>query len=577
MIQGVRPRIGDLFVREGLITPEQLEEAIEKQRQSKAQTPLGDILVTMGLITERDKVRCLAIDWNVEFIDLNETVPDPEVAKKIPAEMARKLHSIPVQERNGRLLVATKPPLNVFAMDEIRAVTGMEVDPAFATEEDLHSAIDIAYQSESQIAQAVTDLIEGLDAAEDLTVSEEPASDDLISIDQLREMSSDAPIVRFANLIIQQGLQNKASDIHIEPGRASVRVRYRVDGILHDGLIVPKQYQASLISRLKVMSNIDISQKRIPQDGRISTAFEGREYDLRVSTLPGVFGEKVVLRILDKNSLNLGLHRLGMLPATMEKFENLISRTYGIILVTGPTGSGKSTTLYSVLNKLNTEERNIITLEDPVEYNIHGITQVNVNVQAGLTFAAGLRAILRQDPDIVMVGEIRDAETATIACEAALTGHLVLSTLHTNDAPSAVTRLIDLGVEPFLISSAVIGVIAQRLVRVICPRCKEEYQPPSSAVSRLGFDVHEGRTVTFYRGAGCPHCAGKGYRGRIGVYELMMMDDEIRELTLRKSSSMEIKEAAVRHGMTTLKDDVMEKIVVGVTTLEEALRVIYAG
>jgi len=576
MVRATTSRLGEIFVREGLITPEQLEEALEKQRQSRTQTPLGDILVSMGLISERDKVRCLAIDWNVEFIDLTETPPDPEVAKMLPAEMARKLRSIPVTVRNGRLLVATRAPLNVFAMDEIRAVTGMEVDPAFATEDDLNAAIDTVYQAESQLVQEFTDLIQNLDEAGEVTVSTESTADE-ISIDQLREMSSDAPIVRFANLIIEQGLQNKASDIHVEPGKTAVRVRYRVDGILHDGLLIPKQYQASLISRLKIMANMDISQKRIPQDGRVSTRYDGKEYDFRVSTLPGVFGEKVVLRILDKSALNLGLNRLGMLPATLEKFENLISRTYGIILVTGPTGSGKSTTLYSVLNKLNTEERNIITLEDPVEYNIPGITQVNVNVQAGLTFAAGLRAILRQDPDIVMVGEIRDAETATIACEAALTGHLVLSTLHTNDAPSAATRLIDLGVEPFLISSAVIGVLAQRLVRLICPRCKEEYQPPASALSRLGFDVSNSEQVKFYRGAGCYHCSRKGYRGRIGVYELMLINDEIRELILRKSSSMDIKEAAVRSGMITLKDDVLEKILLGLTTLEEALRVIYAG
>jgi type IV pilus assembly protein PilB len=576
MVRATTSRLGEIFVREGLITPEQLEEALEKQRQSRTQTPLGDILVSMGLISERDKVRCLAIDWNVEFIDLTEMPPDPEVAKMLPAEMARKLRSIPVTVRNGRLLVATRAPLNVFAMDEIRAVTGMEVDPAFATEDDLNAAIDTVYQAESQLVQEFTDLIQNLDEAGEVTVSTESTADE-ISIDQLREMSSDAPIVRFANLIIEQGLQNKASDIHVEPGKTAVRVRYRVDGILHDGLLIPKQYQASLISRLKIMANMDISQKRIPQDGRVSTRYDGKEYDFRVSTLPGVFGEKVVLRILDKSALNLGLNRLGMLPATLEKFENLISRTYGIILVTGPTGSGKSTTLYSVLNKLNTEERNIITLEDPVEYNIPGITQVNVNVQAGLTFAAGLRAILRQDPDIVMVGEIRDAETATIACEAALTGHLVLSTLHTNDAPSAATRLIDLGVEPFLISSAVIGVLAQRLVRLICPRCKEEYQPPASALSRLGFDVSNNEQVKFYRGAGCYHCSRKGYRGRIGVYELMLINDEIRELILRKSSSMDIKEAAVRSGMITLKDDVLEKILLGLTTLEEALRVIYAG
>jgi len=573
---GIRPRVGDVFVREGLITAKQLDEAVEKQRQSKTQTFVGDILVSMGLITERDKVRCLAIYWNLDFIDLSERTPDPEAVHLLPADLARKLKTLPIELRDGKLLVATRAPLDVFAMDEVRAITGYDVEPAFATDDDLDAAIDTAYQSETRITQAVSELIQNLGEGE-VTFTDDGTSDDAFSIDQLREMSSDAPIVRFANLIIQQALQSKASDIHIEPGRANVRVRYRVDGILHDGLIVPKQYQASLISRLKIMANLDISQKRTPQDGRISTVFEGREYDFRVSTLPGVYGEKVVLRVLDKSSLSLGLSRLGFLPKTLEKFENLITRTYGIILVTGPTGSGKSTTLYSVLNKLNTEERNIITLEDPVEYNIAGITQVQVNPQAGLTFAAGLRSILRQDPDIIMVGEIRDAETAVIACEAALTGHLVLSTLHTNDAPSAATRLIDLGLEPFLISSAVIGVIAQRLVRVICPRCKVEYQPPATAAERLGFDVSGGGAVRFYRGKGCPNCANKGYRGRTGVYELMVMEDPLRELILKRASSLEIKEMAIHLGMTTLKDDVMEKIVVGQTTLEEALRVIYSG
>ena len=331
-----------------------------------------------------------------------------------------------------------------------------------------------------------------------------------------------------------------------------------MDGILHEVMTVPKKVQSSMISRLKIMAEMDIATKRTPQDGRIGATVEGREYDFRVSTLPSVHGEKVVLRVLDKSSISVGLHKLGMLPETLEKFENIISRTYGIILVTGPTGSGKSTTLYSVLAKLNSGEKNILTIEDPVEYEIPGLTQVQINVRAGLTFAAGLRTMLRQDPDIAMVGEIRDAETAMTATEAALTGHLVLSTLHTNDAPGALTRMVDMGIEPFLIASSVIGVVAQRLVRLACPKCKEQYQPPRDAVRRLGIEMDSDTKVTFYRGRGCDHCRGNGYKGRIGVYELMFMTDRIRDLVLQKCSSHVIREAAIEAGMKTLKDDAIK-------------------
>ncbi|HPP76547.1 MAG TPA: GspE/PulE family protein, partial [Armatimonadota bacterium] len=387
----------------------------------------------------------------------------------------------------------------------------------------------------------------------------------------------EAPVIRLANLIISRAVQDGASDIHIEPGRDAVRVRFRVDGILHEALAVPKKIQASLISRVKIMAEMDIAEKRAPQDGRIGAVIDGRQFDFRVSTLPSVYGEKIVLRVLDKSSISIGLNKLGLLPETMERFESLIVRTYGIILVTGPTGSGKSTTLYSVLSKLNSGEKNILTIEDPVEYELAGITQVQINSRAGLTFAAGLRTMLRQDPNIVMVGEIRDAETAIIATEAALTGHLVLSTLHTNDAPGAITRLIDMGIEPFLISSGVIGVLAQRLVRCICTKCKEQYKPPLDAVKRLGIPLDEGSSVTFYRGKGCDYCKGTGYKGRIGIYELMIMNDKIRDLVLTRASSHTIREAAIQTGMKTLKEDAMEKILLGTTSREESLRVIYSG
>jgi type IV pilus assembly protein PilB len=412
-----------------------------------------------------------------------------------------------------------------------------------------------------------------------ITITEDASDDESISIEQLKVLSGEAPVVRLANMILSRGIQEKASDIHVEPSKDALRIRYRIDGILTDGMVLPKKAQASITSRVKIMADMDISEKRSPQDGRISAVIEGKPYDFRVSTLPAVFGEKIVLRVLDKSSISVGLHKLGLLPYTYEMFESMISRTYGIILVTGPTGSGKSTTLYSVLAKLNSGEKNILTIEDPVEYELAGITQSMVNVRAGMTFAAGLRSMLRQDPNIIMVGEMRDQETAMIAIEAALTGHLVLSTLHTNDAPGAVARLLDMGVESFLIASSICGVLAQRLLRMVCPKCKEQYSPPRDAIKRLGMnvDILNKGEVTFYRGRGCEHCKGSGYKGRVGVYELMPITDKVRELILARASSYAIREAAIEAGMRTLKDDAMEKILLGITTLEESLRVIYAG
>ncbi len=399
---------------------------------------------------------------------------------------------------------------------------------------------------------------------------------------ELRELGEDAPIIRLANLIINQAITDRASDIHIEPQKDGVRVRYRVDGVMSENMRVPRKILAPLTSRFKIMANMDIAEKRVPQDNRISVAVNGRDYDLRVSTLPLVMGEKIVLRVLDKSGMQVGLNKLGFLPGNLKVVEQMCQKTHGIILVTGPTGSGKTTTLYSILHKLNTGENNIITIEDPVEYELFGINQCNVHVRAGMTFAAGLRAMLRQDPDIIMVGEIRDAETATIAMEAALTGHLVLSTLHTNDAPSAVTRLIDMGVEPFLISSSIIVVLAQRLVRQICPRCKESYVATRESLLRYGFPVPDeigaetGGELTLFRGKGCDHCRGTGYKGRTGVHEGMPMSDEIRDLALLKSPAHLIRNMAIQQGMKTLQMDGVQKILMGITTVDEVLRVIYA-
>jgi len=570
--------IGDTFIRLGLVNQEQVNQALEKQKLLKRHDSLGDVLASMGIITERDHVRALGEQWGVPFVDVNDLEVDASLLKLVAQNTARKLKVLPTAKKNGKLTLAMRNPLDIFAIDEIRMMTGCDVEPAITTEEDIINAISRLYRAGVNVSEQVNDVIKEFDTADiNFTAVDGNGEDEDISIEELRELSEEAPVIKLANLIIGRGISDGASDIHVEPQKHCVKVRLRVDGILHEVMQVPKKVQSSLISRFKIMAEMDIATKRAPQDGRIGAMIDGRQFDFRVSTLPSIFGEKIVLRILDKSSISVGLHKLGLLPETLEKFEGLISRTYGIILVTGPTGSGKSTTLYSVLSKLNSGEKNILTIEDPVEYELAGLTQVQINPKAGLTFATGLRTMLRQDPDIAMVGEIRDGETATIATEAALTGHLVLSTLHTNDAPGALTRLVDMQIEPFLIASSVIGVLAQRLVRVVCPKCKEQYQPPRDAIKRLGIDGDGDTKVLFYRGKGCDHCRGNGYKGRIGVYELMIMNDRIRDLVLQKASSHLMREVAIESGMKTLRDDAIAKILLGQTTLEECLRVIYAG
>jgi type IV pilus assembly protein PilB len=571
--------IGEVFLNMKLVTPEQLKEALEKQQQVKGQSAsIGDVLVNMGYITERDRVRCQGEQFGVPFCDLGEAQFEPEAIKLVSQALARRYKVMPLARNNGKITVAMQNPLDIFAIDEIRLMTGVDVDPMIAVEEDIIRAINEHYRSEASVNQAVSEVIRDLDNDKiAIETSAQPADDEEISIEQLKELSEEAPVIRLANLIITRAVHDGASDIHIQPAKDQVRVRFRIDGILHDAIAVPKKIQSSLLSRIKIMADMDIAEKRSPQDGRISAVIDERQFDFRVSTLPSVYGEKIVMRILDKSAISVGLNRLGLLPETLERFEALIQRTYGILLVTGPTGSGKSTTLYSVLSKLNSGEKNILTIEDPVEYELAGITQTGVNVRAGMTFAAGLRTMLRQDPNIVMVGEIRDAETAIIATEAALTGHLVLSTLHTNDAPGSVARMMDMGIEPFLIASSVIGVLAQRLVRMICPKCKEEYRPPMDAVKRLNINLEGDSKVSFYRGRGCEACKNTGYKGRIGVYELMIVTDDVRDLILKKSSSYEIRDKAIQQGMKTLRDDALAKILFGTTTLEESLRVIYSG
>ncbi len=569
--------VGEIFVTTGLITEEQLQLAIDKQMQLKTPEKIGSVLVSLGFITERDQVRCLGEQWNVTYVDLTDITIGQQVLRRVSQELARRFKVVPIKLEENKLFLAMKNPLDIFAIDEIRLISGLEVEPLIATEEDILGAIANNYRQEYSSTEAMSEAVKEFEEST-ITITD-GSGDDGYSIEQLKELSGEAPVVRLSNMIISRAVADKVSDIHIEPAKDVLRIRYRTDGILHDGMVLPKRAQSSLISRFKIMADMDISEKRSPQDGRISATVDGKPYDFRVSTLPAVYGEKIVMRVLDKSNISVGLSKLGLLPYTFDIFESLISRTYGIILVTGPTGSGKSTTLYSVLSKLNSPEKNILTIEDPVEYELAGITQSMVNTKANMTFASALRSFLRQDPNIIMVGEIRDAETALIAIEAALTGHLVLSTLHTNDAPGSIARLLDMGVESFLIASSVAGVLAQRLLRTICPKCKEPYTPPRDAIKRLGMslDLLEKTEITFYRGRGCDYCNGSGYKGRVGVYELMTVTDKVRELILARASSYAIREAAVEAGMRTLRDDAMEKILLGMTTLEESLRVIYAG
>ena len=557
------------------ISDEQLRQAIDVQKETRE--PLAQVLTNMGLISEKEKARVLGRQWGIPFVDLAERQLDRDLLKLIPLHLMQRWKAVPVDRNGPRLVVAMVNPLDVYAIDQMRLVAGMDIESVITTAEDINAALGQSMSAREEIGATLQEMNDELggDSVE-VQLEEKNQGDDEVSIDQLREMMDDAPVVRLANLIIRQAVRDKASDIHIQPEANRVRVRYRLDGVLHDSMTVPKKAQAPLVSRIKVMADLDIAEKRAPQDGRISLRVAGAEYDLRVSTNPGVNGEKVVMRVLDKRGVQTRLTQLGIPQVILEDFDNLIRRSYGIIAVTGPTGSGKSTTLYSVLNTLNSPEKNVLTIEDPVEYQLPGLTQTQVNERAGVTFASALRTFLRQDPDIILVGEIRDPETALLATEAALTGHLVFSTLHTNDAPTAVARLIEMGIEPFLIASALIGVLAQRLVRVICPDCKESYTPPVEAFRRLNLAM-DLESVTFYRGQGCDRCRHTGYRGRIGVFEMLPITDHMRDLILRKAPTHEVRQAGLEAGMITLRQDAMQKILEGITTMEEALRVVYAG
>lgn len=546
-------------------TREDILAGIEKYYQfTEEELPLDESIP--GLLEEEErkeelKKRKIALD-EAEEVNLIDYPVDANAVLTISEEMARRQVVIPIGFVDSRLIVAMTNPKDVFLVDNLRIMTGYDIKAVKSTEEDIISAIGRFYKMAEVVE--VEEELEGLIAAEGKETD----------LRKIKEITEDAPIIKLVNTLIARAVRDRASDIHIEPQEKDLRVRYRIDGVLHEVMRSPKRLQPGLLSRFKIMASMDIAEQRKPQDGHTALTISGKQIDFRVATLPTVYGERVVLRILAKESILLKLDDLGFLEDSLNRYTAAYTKPYGAILITGPTGSGKSTTLYATLNVLNTAEKNIVTIEDPVEYRLPGINQVQINTKAGLTFARGLRSILRTSPDIVMVGEIRDTETAKIAIEAALTGHLVLSTLHTNDAPSAITRLIEMGIEPFLISSAVDCVQAQRLARRLCKECKESYTPSIEVLQKIDFPLDNGEPPTLYRPKGCPKCNNTGYKGRMGIYEVMTVSETIERLTVEKATAEQIKSVAIQEGMKTLREDGFAKVKLGLTSIEEVMRVV---
>jgi type IV pilus assembly protein PilB len=558
--------LGESLIEEGIITQEQLKKAQEEEKRKGER--LVKALVRLGFIAEEDLVMFLSNKLNMPRIELNNYLIDQKIIESVPETIARKYELIPVLKIGNRLTCAMVDPWNVFALDEVRSKTGFIIEPAVSTEGEIKKALNEYYGAKG----SMEDLIKSIDK-EKIGVSE---SEKEIDVKKLQGIVEEPVVIKLVNMIIMKAIEEKASDIHIEPEEGVLKMRFRVDGMLHEISSPPKHLQSTIISRIKIMAQLNIAERRMPQDGVFTIKMAGKQIDARVSCVPTIYGENVVLRLLDSSSAVMGLDKLGFSKEILVKFDKIIRRPHGIILVTGPTGSGKTTTLYAALNKINTVEKNIITIEDPVEYKLEGVRQIQINPKVNLTFATGLRSILRQDPNIIMVGEMRDHETAEIAVQAALTGHLVFSTLHTNDAPGAITRMIDMSIEPFLVSSSVIGILAQRLVRTICPECKEEYKPSDEELKDIG-TLNDKRTLKFARGKGCSKCMNTGYKGRLGIYELMVPDEEIRNAIMAKASTDEIRKLACNSGMKGLKADGIEKIKAGLTSVEEVLRVTEEG
>ena len=552
-----RKRLGDLLLETNLITQQQLEEALKIQKKDNKR--LGKVLSDLNYVSEDAMIQVLEFQLGVPHVDLSNIIVTPAMAALIPVNLAERHQVIPIKIAGNKITLAMVDPTNFYAIDDIRMASGLDVEPVIATEKDILRSIRESYGVQDLVQKAVNNM-----RPEDMALTAE------------LQTADDAPIIGLVNSLMNQAIKDMASDIHIEPQDKTLRVRYRVDGMLREVGSFPRDIHPAIVARIKIMSDMDIAEKRIPQDGRIKVKEADHNVDVRVSTLPTIMGEKVVMRLLDQKAVILDLNKLGFSPDNFTMYHKLCSHSYGMVLVTGPTGSGKTTTLYSTLTKVNSPSKNIITLEDPVEYRLAGVNQVQVNPKAGLTFASGLRSVLRQDPNIVLVGEIRDSETADIAIRAALTGHLVFSTLHTNDAAGTITRLLDMNVEPFLVASSVLGVVAQRLVRLICPECKEGYIPKPNSLERLFLGIGPDSHITLHRGVGCARCSHTGYRGRMAIHELMPITAEIREAINSKASSDEISNIAVTQGMTTMRRDAIQKALAGLTDVQEVMRVAYA-
>jgi len=557
-------RLGDMLVKATLITKDQLQKAL--QQQESAGGRIGSNLVKLGFISEDDITSFLSRQYGVPSINLSHFEIDPNVIKLIPSEIAQKHQVIPINRTGNVLTVAMADPSNIFAIDDIKFMTGFKVEPVVAAETSIKNAINKHYDSSGM----VEDIMKNFD---DKDIEALKEGEDAVNVAELGQAAEDAPVVKLVNLILTDAIKKGASDIHIEPYEKTFRVRYRIDGVLYEVMQPPTRLKAAITSRVKIMAQLDIAERRLPQDGRIKIKMSGREMDYRVSTLPTLFGEKVVLRLLDKANLQLDMTKLGFEVHALTDFESGILMPYGMVLVTGPTGSGKTTTLYSALNRLNTTETNIMTAEDPVEFNLPGINQVQMKAEIGLNFAAALRSFLRQDPDIIMVGEIRDYETAEIAIKAALTGHLVLSTLHTNDAPSTISRLLNMGVEPFLVAASTNVIVAQRLARRVCPQCKEPAPVPLQVLVNLGFNPEDAKTIVPVKGKGCITCSETGYKGRVALYEVLVIRENIKEGILQGASVIELRELGRKNGMKTLREAGMQKLREGMTSLEELMRV----
>ncbi len=565
-------RLGEILVKDSLISADQLKQALDYQKKNGGR--LGTCLVKLGLVSDDDITAVLSRQYGVPSINLKYYEVDPAVIKLVPQETAVRYQIVPLSRVGSTLTIAMTDPTNVFAMDDIKFMTGFNVEPVVASETAISEAIHKFYgevESVEELDKVMKDLTgEEVDALE---LAAEESEMDLASLSKAAE---EAPIIKLCNLILTDAVKRGASDIHVEPYEKEFRVRFRIDGILQNVMAPPLKLKDAMTSRMKIMSKLDISEKRLPQDGRIMIKYlkdgKKKELDFRVSTVPTLFGEKIVLRLLDKENLRLDMTKLGFEPEALAKFERQILKPYGMVLVTGPTGSGKTNTLYSSVARLNTPETNIMTAEDPVEFQLPGINQVQMKEQIGLNFASALRAFLRQDPNIILVGEIRDFETAEIAVKAALTGHLVLSTLHTNDAPSTISRLMNMGIEPFLVATSVNLICAQRLVRRICVQCKEPLQIQASALTEAGYSPEEAAQTVVQHGKGCATCNNTGYKGRVGLYEVMEINDELRELILVGASALEIKKKALEQGMITLRRSGLQKVAAGQTTMEEVLR-----